>query len=79
MRVYRRTRAPVTGAPVSGERARPIQALIWYPASGKGTPMVYRDYVATIPTEDRFDLDGAQVKRAVDGIIADRARGACAG
>jgi dienelactone hydrolase len=60
----------VSGKPTSGEPARPIQALIWYPAQGKGQAMVHRDYLATGPTEDDPALDAASVQRAVDADVA---------
>lgn len=53
---------PVTGQNVTGERARPIQTLIWYPASGDGAPLRYRDYPATRLTEANFDFTGPQLK-----------------
>lgn len=61
-----------TGAPSSGERARPIQALIWYPAtrgSQPGKPQNFRDYLGTIPTEDDFTLGAADVKRLLEQRI----------
>jgi dienelactone hydrolase len=58
-----------TGEPSSGERARPMQALIWYPAARGGKPLTFRDYLATIPTEDDFTLDANAVKRLVDARI----------
>jgi pimeloyl-ACP methyl ester carboxylesterase len=62
-----------TGAPVLGERARPMQALVWYPAARSsqpgGKPLTFRDYLATIPTEDDFTLGAAEVKRLTDARI----------
>lgn len=52
----------VTGQAVIGERARPIQTLIWYPASRDGAPLRYRDYPATRLTEAGFDFTGAQLE-----------------
>nr|WP_314543414.1 CocE/NonD family hydrolase [uncultured Massilia sp.] len=73
-RVYRRTRDAVTARPTTGERARPIQSLVWYPAAGKGKPLRYRDYVETIATEDRFD-DPALARRTTAATIAERTAG----
>jgi dienelactone hydrolase len=43
------------GKPYSGERARPLQTLIWYPARRTDTkPMVFGDYVALKATETSF-------------------------
>ncbi|WP_288379206.1 dienelactone hydrolase family protein [uncultured Massilia sp.] len=58
-----------TGEPTSGERARPMQALIWYPAARGGKPVTYRDYLATIPTEDDFTLNADAVKRQLEARI----------
>ncbi len=43
-----------TGEPVQGERARPIQAIVWYPALRGGKPITYRDYLDSIATEADF-------------------------
>lgn len=55
---YSRTFAPrvdVAGRPFDGERARPIQTLIWYPADKNGAPhMTVGDYVALGRTEASF-------------------------
>jgi dienelactone hydrolase len=43
------------GKPVEGERARPLQTLIWYPAEkSSARPMTIGDYVALIATETSF-------------------------
>jgi dienelactone hydrolase len=65
---------PVTGQTVSGERSRPIQTLIWYPASRVGAPLRYRDYAATRLTEVDFDLTGPRLK----ALAADQAAGIAA-
>ena len=45
----------VVGKPTQGERARPLQTLIWYPGeTSKGTPMKLGDYVALIATATSF-------------------------
>jgi len=69
-----RTRVDMhTGAPISGERARPMQALVWYPAARggqpAGKPVTYRDYLETIPTQDDFTLGPAEVRRLTDARI----------
>lgn len=55
---YSRTFAPlldVLGKPFQGERARPIQTLIWYPAQKNGARhMTVGDYVAIGRTEVSF-------------------------
>jgi tetratricopeptide (TPR) repeat protein len=43
------------GRPYSGQRARPIQTLLWYPArKGSGKPVTFGDYVALGDTEASF-------------------------
>ena len=54
-----------TGEPTSGERARPMQALIWYPAARGGKPVTFRDYVATTLSEDDFTLGAPEAKRQI--------------
>lgn len=62
----------VTGQPTTGERARPMQMLVWYPASrSSGQHVTFEDYLATRATEDDFTLDAAAIKRATAHRIAD--------
>jgi tetratricopeptide (TPR) repeat protein len=80
-RVYLRARDPVTAQPAGAERARPLQTLVWYPAGGAGAPlryqpMTYRDYVATVATEEDFRRTPEQVRRATDGLLDALTRGA---
>lgn len=43
------------GKPYIGERARPLQTLIWYPADrSSARPMTYGDYARLYATETRF-------------------------
>lgn len=44
------------GRPLDGERSRPIQICIWYPAEKKSelSQMVYGEYVFPYPEDDRF-------------------------
>jgi dienelactone hydrolase len=51
------------GKPYQGERARPVQTLIWYPAYGtKGKPMTMADYVSLMRTEINFNHPRLPVK-----------------
>ncbi|AVR97717.1 hypothetical protein C9I28_20315 [Pseudoduganella armeniaca] len=50
---------------MQGERARPIQMLIWYPARKGGEPVRYGDYVRTEATDEAFDRTAAQVEAQV--------------
>lgn len=59
----------LTGQPAKGERARPIQTIIWYPAQKGGKPVTYRDYVLTESTEEKFDLAPAEIKKIFDLTI----------
>ncbi|RZA32458.1 MAG: alpha/beta fold hydrolase [Lysobacteraceae bacterium] len=59
----------MTGEPTTGERARPMQALVWYPAARGGKPLNFRDYLATIATEGDITLDAAGIKRQLDARI----------
>jgi len=53
-RAYQGEFDAVTGKAVEGERARPIQTLVWYPAAANGKPMVFGDYLALTGSEDDF-------------------------
>lgn len=53
-REFRRRVDPLTGEATQGERGRPMQTLIWYPATGAGAPLRYRDYLVTRLTETSF-------------------------
>ena len=53
-RVFRGTTDEL-GKPTTGERARPLQTLIWYPAGkSSGAPMTIGDYVQLRATETAF-------------------------
>jgi len=60
-RSYRDNTDLVTGKPYAGERARPVQTLVWYPAQPGGAPLRYADYVRTEATDEVFDRSPAQV------------------
>lgn len=61
-REYRRRVDPVTGEFETAERARPMQTLVWYPASGLGSLLRYTDYTATRLTERDFNLTPDQLE-----------------
>jgi dienelactone hydrolase len=53
-RMYR-PKVDAMGKPTAGERARPLQTLIWYPAvKGSGKPMTVGDYGELAATETSF-------------------------
>ena len=71
-RAYQEKMDMVTGMPTDGERTRPIQALVWYPAEKQaGTPVRYADYLRTAATEDHFGRDAAAVERFVAAYMQD--------
>lgn len=50
-----RSKVDFNGQPFHGERARPIQTLIWYPAQKNSTAHVtYGDYLKLFATEENF-------------------------
>jgi len=75
-RVYQPARNPVTAQASGADRSRPLQTLVWYPAIGTGTPMTYRDYAATVATEEEFSRTPDQVRRATELLVDGRANGA---
>lgn len=75
-RVYQHPRNPVTARATSGDRSRPLQTLVWYPAIGTGAAMTWRDYATTVATEEEFSRTPAEVRRATDMLLATRAAGA---
>jgi dienelactone hydrolase len=72
-RVFKASVDLTTGEPVQSERARPIQAIVWYPAVRGGKPITYRDYLDTIATEEDFTRGAAEVKRMTDSLVNDNA------
>ncbi len=68
-RSYRGATDPVTGEAVTGEKARPIQTLIWYPAAKSGTPLRYNDYLRLSATEEVFGRSDAEIAAATSGLL----------
>jgi len=70
-RGYRGTFDANTGKPLTGERARPIQTLVWYPA-GKDTghSMTVGDYLRLGGTPDNFDGTPAVRSRLESAYVA---------
>lgn len=73
-RVYKTHVSLTTGKPTSGERARPMQALVWYPAARSARPVTFRDYYATAATEADLTLDAAAVKGITDTQLAEETK-----
>jgi dienelactone hydrolase len=68
-RLYKAKIDLTTGEPTSGERARPIQTLIWYPATKGGKPVTFTNYMETILTEDDFSRSAGDVKQMVEARL----------
>ena len=68
-RAYRTEVDALTGKRYDGERARPVQTLVWYPASGPGKPLVYGDYLQLTGSEDDFSRTEVQAARLADSIV----------
>jgi dienelactone hydrolase/predicted negative regulator of RcsB-dependent stress response len=69
-RVYRHS-TDALGKPYSGERARPLQTLVWYPAqTSAGKPMSVADYGDLMATETTFGKPKmpVQAKRWITGM-----------
>lgn len=60
-RAYRGRIDLATGKPTVGERARPIQTLVWYPAQKGGKRMTYGDYLRAAATEEVFERTEAEI------------------
>ena len=82
-RGYRGVTDPYTGQATSGERARPIQTLIWYPAEkGTGSAVHAENYLRLGATSDDFGhvpaerarLEAAWVSRRVSALPPERAK-----
>jgi dienelactone hydrolase len=82
-RGYRGDTDLITGKPIHGEMARPIQTLIWYPARrGPDRSMTVEDYVKVGATADSFEHSRAErsaleadfVRAQVAQLPSDRAR-----
>ena len=68
-RGYRNDVDALTGKRYDGEQARPVQTLVWYPASGPGKHLVYGDYLRLTGSEDDFSRTEAQVAMVADSIV----------
>lgn len=59
---------PVTGRANTGERARPVQTLVWHPATQSGKAMRFGDYLQLIGSELHFTRSTEEVRAAADAI-----------
>jgi dienelactone hydrolase len=62
----------LSGHATTGERSRPVQTLIWYPAIARGQHVTYRSYVESAATELAFDIPEAKVATSARSWIAKR-------
>lgn len=69
-RTYKPKIDMLSGQPSSGERARPLQTLIWYPAAKGGAPVHYIDYFRTIATEEVFERPAAEIDKIAAARMA---------
>jgi dienelactone hydrolase len=53
----------ITGQPALGESARPIQALVWYPAQKGGTHLTYADYLRTQASDADFSVNFSSAEK----------------
>lgn len=60
-RSYQGATDAFTGQPTVGERARPLQTLVWYPAAKGGTPLRYGDYLRTEATDEVLNRSAADI------------------
>ena len=71
-RAYKDKSDLTSGMPERGERARPVQTLIWYPAKKMaGTPLRYKDYLRLAATEVDFARSAADAERDVATALKD--------
>lgn len=63
-----------TGKVREGELARPMMTLVWYPASGGGKAVTYRDYLRSAAAKSDFGLSEAQVAQAVQAMLGQNGR-----
>src|SRR5882757_3688283 len=66
-----RSAVDAMGKPYVGERARPLQTVIWYPAEKSGRkPMTVQDYSDLLATETSFDKPelSPDSKQWIDGM-----------
>ena len=70
-RLYKTAIDLYTGEPSQGERSRPIQAVIWYPAEQGGKRQTFRDYLETSASEDDFTRTPAEAGRITQQMVDD--------
>lgn len=69
-RTYKAKIDMLSGLPSTGERARPLQTLIWYPAAKGGAPLHYIDYLRADATEEIFQRPAAEIDKITSTRIS---------
>lgn len=69
-RTYKGKVDMLSGQSTSGERARPLQTMIWYPAAKGGAPVHYIDYLRAIATEEEFARPSAEIDKLTSTRIS---------
>ena len=72
--LYDRSRSFEGDPARSGGGARPIQAMIWYPAQPGGQPMRYRQLIEIAAGEDDFDRGESERNRIVSEDLARKSK-----
>jgi dienelactone hydrolase len=68
--VFKQKTDLTSGAAATGERTRPLQTLIWYPAKNTGGKhLEYGDYVRSAATETAFERSEADVQHDVAAAL----------
>jgi len=74
-RVFKTQASLITGKPATGERARPMQVLSWYPAENGGKSMLFRDYLSFNASEADFAQSAEQVRQTTETFLSDAETG----
>ena len=70
--VYKQKIDLTSGTLAMGERTRPLQTLIWYPAKqASGKPLHYGDYVRLAATETVFARTAAEIDQLVAATLTE--------
>ena len=68
-RAYRGDVDHATGKAVTGERARPIQTLVWYPAAAGGKATTWGDYLRLGASDELFGRSATEIDAATEMLV----------
>lgn len=68
-RAYRGAYDHATGKAVTGERARPVQTLVWYPAQAGGKVVTWGDYLRLGASEEQFGRSAGEIDLATAALV----------